>query len=142
MVTTPDNAPSAPQNVPAAPPSAPESQPPSTGGYRGGGGGGQGGYGGGGQGGRSFGAGQGDQGSRGRGGPRREERATPTDAEGNEISEKVVFINRCAKVVKGGRRFSFSALVVSGNKVGKVGVGFGKAKERAEAVKKAIERAR
>jgi len=58
------------------------------------------------------------------------------------FEETVVKVNRSAKVVKGGRRFSFSALVVIGNKQGRVGIGFGKAKEVPSAVTKAVKHAR
>jgi small subunit ribosomal protein S5 len=132
------------QDQPATPPPAPEAAPAATPEAaapaqaptqrREGGGGG-----GGGRGGRGGGGGRGGQGGgRGRGGQGGRER----DRDESGVESSVVKIYRCSKVVKGGRTFSFGALVVAGDRKGNIGIGYGKANEVPPAVEKATKDAR
>src|SRR5580692_1824808 len=133
--STTESQPTPPQpEAPAAPAAAAPDAPRSESAPQGGGGGG-----GGGRGGRNDRGGGGGGGGGGRG-PRRDRRDREPDEGG--IESAVVRIYRCSKVVKGGRTFSFGALVVAGDRRGNVGIGYGKANEVPPAVEKATKDAR
>ena len=83
-----------------------------------------------------------DRAGAGKGRGERRERRDDREKEKNPFMERVVFINRVSKVVKGGRRFSFTALVVVGDGNGQVGIGYGKSKEVPQAIAKAVEEAK
>ena len=136
----PAEAPAKSEDAPAeaAPPRENTGRP---GGGRGGPGGGRGGPGGG-RGGPGGGRGGPGGGRGGPGGGRGGGRRGRDDGGDSRYEERVVKINRCSKVIKGGRRFSFSALVVLGDREGSVGIGFGKANEVPPSVEKAMKIAR
>ena len=69
-------------------------------------------------------------------------RSKPINPEGLDLKEKLIFVNRVAKVVKGGKNFSFAALMVVGDENGHVGIGLGKAREVPEAIKKGVANAK
>jgi len=83
-----------------------------------------------------------EPGQRGGGGDRRDRRSSPEERADGDIVEKLVHINRVAATVKGGRRFSFAALMIVGDQKGRVGFGHGKAREVPEAIRKATEEAK